>query len=399
MQWHDFIYSTQPQRKNLRHLLFWFLWWMYIVFVLFFTQPFPESPNVKSPLFFHHQPGLSELGFGSYSFLVLVKSFFLLLTHVFYCYTIIYILIPWFLLKRRYLPMLVGLLGAGLLILPIGYFLYSFLYPLIDSLFYLDKPLKNIVWRSIDASLLNAIKVTLVAAAIILLKRWWRQQKDKERLEKEKINAELQLLKAQIQPEFIFNTLNTIIEHAQVASPSAPEMLIELSDLLSYMLYESDEPKVKLEKEIGMVKEYLALEKIRQGKSLDMNFQVSGNLHGLLISPLLLLPFVNYSLSYCSNKLLEQAWLNIDISIQGTELSMKIISGIPAGDIDKIIDEQLLVNVKRRLQLFYPGRHELKINVEEELILVHLNLKLEELTLDNINDFESSKTVLSYAGI
>ena len=121
------------------------------------------------------------------------------------------------------------------------FFIHLFILLLIACLvFTLTQPDKFIVWGSIDAGLINAIKVTLVAAAITLLKRWWLKQKEKERLEKEKINAELQLLKAQIHPAFLFSTLNNIISHARLASPKAPEMLIKLSDLLSYMLYECD---------------------------------------------------------------------------------------------------------------------------------------------------------------
>ncbi|MFN2440407.1 MAG: histidine kinase, partial [Chitinophagaceae bacterium] len=92
-----------------------------------------------------------------------------------------------------------------------SFFLHSLVYPIIDAFFNLEtKQNKNLVWASIDAGLINAIKITLVAVAIALLKRWWIKQKEKEQLEKEKINAELQLLKTQIHPAFLFNTLNNI---------------------------------------------------------------------------------------------------------------------------------------------------------------------------------------------
>ncbi|MFN2440406.1 MAG: sensor histidine kinase, partial [Chitinophagaceae bacterium] len=179
----------------------------------------------------------------------------------------------------------------------------------------------------------------------------------------------------------------------------APEMLIKLSDLLSYMLYECDAPKVKLEKELGMIKEYMALEKIRQGDRLEMTFQINGNINGQLISPLLLLPFIDNSFSYCNNKLVEQAWVNLDITVEGNSLSMKLINGIPVGESEVTNDEQTLANIKKRLQLLYPGRHELKINAEQELIMVLLNLKLEEPILEGEIAVESTKTVLSHAGI
>jgi len=256
---------------------------------------------------------------------------------------------------------------------------------------------KTVLWVSIDAGLINALKVTLIAAAINLLKRWWLKQKEKEKLEKEKINADLQLLKAQIHPTFLFSTLNNIIIHARAASPMAPEMLIKLSDLLSYMLYECDAPKVKLEKEISMLKEYISLEKIRQGKRLEMTFQINGKLNGQLISPLLLLPFIDNSFSHCNNKAMEHAWVNLDMLIENNQLYMKLINGMPAGIQDDIHnDEQSLGNVKKRLQLLYPGRHELRINADQELLIVYLNLNLDETEQHKPTSVDITKPALNH---
>jgi sensor histidine kinase YesM len=399
MQWHDFIFSNQWGHKSQRHFAFWFLWWVYIVFTIFFTHAIPANPNVKNQLFFHYQPGLNELGLLFYSLLVLVKSFLLIVIHFFYCYTVTYFLIPRLLLRRKYVTMLAGLIGASVLIVFTGYFLYSIVYPAIDGLFQLNKPLKSLVWVSIDASLINAIKVSLVASAITLLKRWWLQEKEKQKIEKEKINVELGLLKTQIHPAFLFSTLDSIIKHARATSPKAPEMLIKLSDLLSYMLYECDAPKVKLEKELGMMKEYMMLEKYRQGKRLDMTFQIGGNPHGLLISPLLLLPFIDNSFSYSNDKLVEQAWVNLEITIEDDVLTMKIINGIHAALAIETKYGDLLGNVKKRLELLYPGRHELKISAEQELLMVQLNITLDHAIPVYGDSAATTKTFLSYAGI
>jgi LytS/YehU family sensor histidine kinase len=283
---------------------------------------------------------------------------------------------------------------------PVGYFLYNSVYPFIDSLFnlHVPKPYKQILWQGIDASLINAMKVTLIAIAITLLKRWWVKQKEKEQLEKERINAEVQLLKAQIHPAFLFSTLNNITSEARVASPKAPEMLIKLSDLLSYMLYECDAPKVKLEREITMLKEYIALEKIRQGERLELTFQINGDLNGQMISPLVLLPFIDNSFSYCNHELAEQVWVNLDITVENKNLSLKIINGIPAGlDEDAGINSESMGNIQKRLNLLYPGKHELKINAEQELLMIHLNLKLEESTSTQQTIAASSNPILTYA--
>ena len=95
---------------------------------------------------------------------------------------------------------------------------------------------------------------------------------------------------------------------------------------------------------------------------------------------------------------MEQAWLNLDITIDDNNLSMKLINGMPAGIYDGTAhEEESLDNVQKRLQLLYPGRHDLKINAEQELLMVHLNLKLEPIPEGQTTD-ETTKTVLSYAG-
>lgn len=392
MSWHDFIFSNQSKLRTRRHLLFWLLWWVYIVFTVFYTMRVSGG-------FSHFQPGLIELGYLPYSLLIIVKSFLLLLTHLFFCYAIIYFLVPNYLPKKNYWYLVSGVLILCTLIIPVVYFLYSLVYPFIDALFGLHGvKSKTIAWASVDAGLINAIKVSLIAIALTLLKRWWVRQKEKEQLEREKISTEVQLLKAQIHPSFLFSTLNNITSEARLASPKAPEMLIKLSDLLSYMLYECDATKVKLEKEITMLIDYISLEKIRQGERLELTFQINGNLNGKLISPLLLLPFIDNSFSYCNKQKMEQAWVNLDITIDDNNLSMKLINGMPIGTPgDTINDEDTLANVKKRLQLLYPGKHELRINIEQELLMVYLNLNLEEIAGEQPTVIEITKPVLSHA--
>src|SRR5215475_881039 len=125
-------------------------------------------------------------------------------------------------------------------------------------------------WPALNLGLMNFVKVAAAAAIIKYLKYWWLKQKESQRLEKEKINAELQLLKAQVHPDFLFNTLNNIYHHSLASSFRTSEMLLKLSELLSYMLYECDDPTVPLEKEIVMMKEYMELERIRLNENLEM---------------------------------------------------------------------------------------------------------------------------------
>jgi sensor histidine kinase YesM len=389
MSWHDYIFSDQGKYRFRRHVFCWLLWWVYVVFTIFYTKKMASG-------FFHHQPGLNELGYLRYGLLVIVKSLLLLLTHLFFCYVIIYFLLPSCLLKKRNWHLASGLLILCALMVPVGYFLYSLVYPVIDKSFgfHITKS-GTIVWASVDAALVNAIKVSLIAVAIMVLKQWWARNKEKEQLEKERINAEVELLKAQIHPAFLFSTLDNITSEVRLASPKAPEMLIKLSDLLSYMLYECEDPKVRLEREINMLREYIALEKIKLGERLELTFRVNGNLDGMWISPLLLLPFVESVFSYCNQGIDKQVWVNLDITVENNQLTMKIISGFPVVIKGcKGFQDDSMVNIKKRLDLLYPGGYELKVNAEQELLLIQLSLKLDE-SAEIV--YSQVKPILSYA--
>jgi sensor histidine kinase YesM len=153
-----------------------------------------------------------------------------------------------------------------------------------------------------------------------------------------------------------------------------------------------------VEKEIAMLKEYMALEKIRQGDRLEMTFQIKGDPNGKLISPLLLLPFIDNSFFYSNKDSIDQAWVNLDITVEGQSLTMKLINGMPAGIIwDKAMEEQSFASVKKRLLFLYPDRFDLRINGEQELLMVHLNLTLEEGTTLEKDIIEATQSVLHYA--
>ena len=178
-------------------------------------------------------------------------------------------------------------------------------------------------------------------------------------------------------PGFLFNTLNNIYVYALAGSPRASEMLLKLSDLLSYMLYECDQPLVPLEKEIEMMKEYMALEKIRMADNLEMEIQVKGETQNKFIAPFLLLPFIENSFKQC-NAMTEKCWISLEIKVEENFYLVKLINGIPP-EISSRPDfyGNGLVNVQKRLILLYPNRHELKMNAEEEVFLVNLKIEMD----------------------
>jgi hypothetical protein len=366
MQWHDFIFSNHPRQRWLRHTVFWLTWWLYFSTIYY--------------LYHQAQPGK---GLGTYVNLgsdIFLKSFLLLLIQAIACYTFIWFLLPRYLVKAKWLKLTTGILLLCVVIVIAGYFVQEWLFPFVDAIFN-NPPAKTnlpILWSGISTGLLNVPKVVGAAAAIKLMKYWWLKQKEKERLEREKINSELQLLKAQIHPGMLFNTLNNIYLLARSASPKASGMLMKLSDLLSYMLYECDKPKVPLDKELTMMKEYMVLEKIRFDNRLEMQIVIKGDAGGKHIAPFLLLPFIENSFKQCAN-VPEQPWINMEIKIEDSFVVIQLLNGIPliheeqtiAGSID-------LANVQKRLQLLYPDQHELKMNAEQEIFAVILKIQFDK---------------------
>ena len=231
------------------------------------------------------------------------------------------------------------------------------------------------LWNSVVAGMISALKVLAAAIAIKLLKRWYLQQTENDRLEREKFTVELQLLKAQINPDFLFHSLDNIYFFAETDPPKASELLLRLSDMLSYMLYECDQPLVALTKELKMIRDYIYLEKTRIGERLETDVFISGDAEGKMIAPLLLLPLIENSFSYCRNETLERTWINLDLRMETDEFIMKLVNGKSIGN--NYSDHSVgngLADVQKRLDFYYPGKNEIRILAEPEMMMTSLKI-------------------------
>ena len=358
MSWHEFIFSERNLHRTRRHLAFWLLWWIYFA----------------ATYYYYLQVGLQTIVWGKLSLILLTESLLLVLLHLIVCYFFLYILLPRCFIKKKYLQAIAGLCLIVVFLVAGGHFVHSILFPVIDPLYHSKISSNNTIWwTNINSGLLSAPKVIAAATAIKLIKRWYLKQKEKERIEREKLVTDLQLMKAQIRPAFLFSSLEQIYKATQSDSPRAPELLLKLSDLLSYLLYECDEPKVPLAKEISMMKQYMLLEKARFGDKLDLEIVIKGDIDEQKIAPLLLLPFIENSFKYCCNDT-EQPWINLEIYMHHDVLSMKLLNGVAPTDTEASWDG--VTNIEKRLQLLYPGRHELKKYIEQEIYVVLLKIDL-----------------------
>jgi sensor histidine kinase YesM len=378
----------------MRHLAFWASWWFYFLLCYFVIKQPIIGLGLKAPLFL--TPG-EHLPF---------KTFFLVLLYAFASYPLLYFILPK-IIKGKWLKATASFILLCSLLFTASGFLYWQIFSSIDSLWGSSKsiPALSRSWPAINLGLMNFAKVAAAAVIIKYLKYWWLKQKEGQRLEKEKINAELQLLKAQVHPDFLFKTLNNIYTHAAEASPRTSGMLLKLSDLLSYMLYECERTLVPLEKEIAMMKEYMQLEKIRYNDEPEMEVTIKGDLNGQMIAPFLLLPFIENSFKHCG-QMTEQFWINLDIRAEGNHFTMKLANGISEKLHEQIpLAANGLANVQKRLILLYPGNHELRMTMEQEMYIVLLNIRLDDSGMaayEEINSATAGKkedmtTILKYA--
>ncbi|HEX6847131.1 MAG TPA: histidine kinase, partial [Chitinophagaceae bacterium] len=227
-------------------------------------------------------------------------------------------------------------------------------------------------------------KGTLVASAgacsIRLVKYWHVKEQKNLGLLKERTEAQLELLRAQVHPHFLFNTLNNIYSRVQNESPGSAKMIRELSHILRYVLSEGERELVPLEKEVQMLIDYINLEKMRYDDKLDLHISLPSETNGLYITPLLLLPFIENCFKHGASKMLNSPWINLKIELVGAICFMKVMNGKRSV---RILHNHRkgtgIENVKKRLDLLYKEKHELRINEDEEVFIVNLKIELTEI--------------------
>jgi two-component system sensor histidine kinase AlgZ len=222
---------------------------------------------------------------------------------------------------------------------------------------------------------INAFKGTNLiigfVLAVKLFKMWYERRQSA-------LEAELNALKAQVHPHFLFNTLNNLYALTLNQSPKSPQVILGLSDLLRYMLYECNTTEVQLEKEVSMMQQYVKLEKLRYEDRIDLSFSIAGSLKNKMIAPLLILPFIENAFKHGAGETIGQVWISIDIAVKGESLKLKV-----ANNNSKTQPQDAggphglgLKNVAKRLALLYPGTSNLKIIDEEDTFLIVLDLDL-----------------------
>lgn len=281
---------------------------------------------------------------------------------VIFFYFNIGVLIPAFFTKQKMMLYVASLLGLFILLI----FLYQLLLPMHEM--------------HVGMVIFPFLFIVAISTTYWIIGDHFKNEKVQKERENESLKSELAFLRSQINPHFIFNVLNNMVALARKKSDALEPTLIRLSNLLHYMLYESDDDKISLEREIESIKDYVDLQRIRFGEQLmvQTHFNMGEMATRFQIEPMLLIPFVENAFKH-GTEVIENPSIEITLLQEGNDLSFLVVnkfSAIKSGSMEKHTGIGL-GNVKRRLELLYPNRHRLTVSRINENYVVNLQIKLE----------------------
>jgi len=293
-------------------------------------------------------------------------------------YLNLYILIPQLFKKKYYILYGLSLLGTIAFVPLVSiyslkvYYVWQGILPPVEIFYSLRGYL---IWSS------ETILLVAITTAIKTTKQWMQKERYARKLEKEKSEAEISFFKQQINPHFVFNALNSIYFAIPKSVELAQDIVMRLSEMLSHQLYDSTKDWIPLSKEVEYLQNYIEIERIRQGKALNLDCQLPEFLNNLRISPILLLPFVENAFKYAATANPSDYWVKIHLAVEGQQLHFQVEN--PYVESNQTTRHQKggigIANVKARLNMIYPKKHQLKISQEDQIWKVDLMMELSEL--------------------
>lgn len=224
----------------------------------------------------------------------------------------------------------------------------------------------------------NLVIFIILASGIRFGADWFHYQRLKTDLEKQNLLSEAALLRSQINPHFLFNTLNNIYSMSYKNNQKAPDAILKLSELMRYMIYDANAEKVPLEKEIAYIKNYIDLQKLRLNDPFQVDFKITGDFQEREITPMLMIPFVENAFKH-GVVLHNPAKIFFSLQLKNNYLYFKSVNDIVK---PKFYDESSIEkgigfrNVLKRLSLLYPEKHEIVIQKKNDKFIVELSIHL-----------------------
>lgn len=337
------------KNRTLRHIVFWILY--LLIWVLMDVLHGASLINA------------------SYSYLGCLLEIPFYYVHMYYLW-------PKYISTKRYAYYFLAFIPLLILnAIIVRLFQYYFVYPILLEVS--DFPLDYFSFPRI-LGLARAILLWFgPPTAIKILQDYYENKINLEKIKKEQKISELNFLRSQINPHFLFNTLNNLYSLSLKGSKKTPEALLQLSNLLSYTLYEGSEDKISLEKEIHHLHDYIELEKLRFGNRLNLQMEITGNFNGVMITPLILIPVVENAFKHCSLNERGDVDIQIKIAVNTSELHISTVN--PVGNAVKEDNKNGIgvQNLSKRLQIIYPQKHTFKLEERAHKFYVDLSIQLD----------------------
>jgi sensor histidine kinase YesM len=360
MTGYEFIFSDKPVKRLYRHILFWS-----ILILHFIIQNLIAGGGANEAL---KSRSIDESAFyGLFFFPIYVIS----------SYIFRKVLLPVYLFRQKYVAFyfwMVIMIAVDCIACSLSgeLYLHTVLQIPFDKITFTENRYNIIV---------NGLFLPTVifgfTGGVKLAKNWYLEQKENERLAKEKIIKELQLLKSQLHPRFLFHSLHTIKKHINSSPKVAAALILQLSDLLSYILYESDRERVPLEKEIEIIKSYVDLQKKSSKSKLIAEVNISGDIIAKYIPPLLLLSFIENAFDFFLKENGQQPSLILDITVWDIRLNYRLYCNHFSDQQHDILEvKKKFVNIEKQLFFIYGDTQQLDIENTAEGISVFLKLPL-----------------------
>ncbi|ELR68318.1 putative two-component system sensor protein [Fulvivirga imtechensis AK7] len=302
--------------------------------------------------------------------------------HVILVYFNLYFLLPRYIPSR--LPKYLVLLFLSILIMSLVRIVLT--YQLVTTEVWRESVVKDQAlfgFNYIVAVFMGELYVVGLTTAIKLIIDWVRTQRKARELERRNHETELSFLRSQVQPHFFFNTLNNLYSLTLDKSDKAPETVLKLSDLMSYVIYKGKNNRVSLPEEVTHIQNYIDLERLRYGDNLIAEIKISGNIQGKLIPPLILMPFVENSFKHGTDYKNGKAPINIQLTTNGNVLYFTVRNArnknsVVNNDSKKSYSGIGIQNTLRRLELLYDKNYNLDITEDESSYKVSLKIVLDE---------------------
>jgi len=302
---------------------------------------------------------------------VIARSAIISSFHIPMVYLHLYVLLPRLFKKKKYLAYCISVVSLIVFTIPLKTFVVFTVFGDYFDQVEVEDDFPIVINNIISSSVLLVITTGL----------WYAEQgilnlRIREELKRVKLESELQLLRNQINPHFLFNVLNNIYSLSYTGSKKAPEAILKLSGMLRYMLYDCQNDEVSLNEEVTYLHNYIELQKVKSGDFIDMSFSVEGRTEGVIVPPLLFIPFFENAAKHGELDQRKKGYFKALLSVGTDEIAFKCSNPVKRNDANRLEPGGIgLTNVRSRLDLIYQDEYKLNATIEEGVFNVDLKIQ------------------------